>query len=68
MENEKEFIHFQADSGTKIIARNSIAAMEDMGNLRYKITLKVIDGDGKNVSFFIAADYSHLLQLFGGHI
>ncbi len=62
----KEFITLTSDEGTKIVSRTSVALMEDIGNGNYKITMKETREDGKSISFVIIADYSLLLQLFGG--
>ena len=59
----KDFVIFQTKEGTKLVSRSSIALMEDLKNLSYRITLKECREDGNNITFTIEADYAYLLKL-----
>lgn len=63
MEN-KLFTTFITKSGQKIVSKSSIAIMEQIDNLTYRITLKENDANGQNISFETNIDYATIVLKF----
>lgn len=63
MEN-KLFTTFITNSGQKIVSKSSIAIMDQIDDVTYRITLKEKDTKGQNISFETNIDYGNILLKF----
>jgi hypothetical protein len=61
MENDL-FTTFQTSEGQKIISKTSIAAIEEINQNEYRITLKELNEDGVNISFVTTINYKLILN------